>query len=261
MPKTETMPLFDEHGRCLPSQARSPAHARSRNYFRCGSPQIEPLHSIARIRQHLAPDLAMGDDEFITRIAGLRQRLAQDEAMRNVLNGPTIPFAMPRLEVSDIGQAFDERFLPAVAAAYQAVLPEYRFVNHHPAGTAGKFSLRPGERHRRLLDAMARDEVCGLYFPCLSEFSEPAALEQIEALPEDCLLSGPLDTAAALVATPDLLLRRDGYPPLLWLSGAAAELGTVGYHFEAYGYNLTFNRRAHLGQVAEYWWHGLTILA
>ena len=57
-----------------------------------------------------------------------------------------------------------------------------------------------------------------------------------------------------------LLLRRDGYPPLLWLSGVEAEAPDAGYHFEAYGYNLTFNRRPHLGQTAEYWWHGLTVL-
>ena len=34
----------------------------------------------------------------------------------------------------------------------------------------------------------------------------------------------------------------------------------IGYHFEAYGYNLKFYRRSHLGQVAEYWWQGLTVL-
>jgi hypothetical protein len=34
----------------------------------------------------------------------------------------------------------------------------------------------------------------------------------------------------------------------------------VGYHFEAYGHNLTFNRRPHFGQAAEYWASGLVVL-
>ena len=34
----------------------------------------------------------------------------------------------------------------------------------------------------------------------------------------------------------------------------------IGYHFEAYGYNLTFNRRPHLGHAAEYWSSGISVL-
>ena len=34
----------------------------------------------------------------------------------------------------------------------------------------------------------------------------------------------------------------------------------IGYHIESYGYNLTFNKRPHLGNVAEYWAHSLIVL-
>jgi len=63
-----------------------------------------------------------------------------------------------------------------------------------------------------------------------------------------------------MIATPDLLLRTDGYPPLLWLGALQGEKEQVGYHFEAYGYNLTFNRKPHFNQVAEYWCAGLVVL-
>ena len=46
-----------------------------------------------------------------------------------------------------------------------------------------------------------------------------------------------------------------------WLAGLQGEKPGIGYHFEAYGYNLTFNRRPHLDQTAEYWWSGVTVLA
>jgi hypothetical protein len=39
-----------------------------------------------------------------------------------------------------------------------------------------------------------------------------------------------------------------------------AESAKAGYHFEAYGYNLTFNRRVHFDQVAESWASGLVVL-
>ena len=34
----------------------------------------------------------------------------------------------------------------------------------------------------------------------------------------------------------------------------------VGDYFEAYGRNLTFNRRPHFGQVSEYWDSGIVVL-
>jgi len=260
MPHPEGPDLFDQDGRCIPGPTKAPVHRQSRRYFRLGDPAIDPEAILADTRRHLAPGLQTSAEAFATRIEATRRRLEADPATRNILRGIAVPFILPRMTVGDIGTTFDTQLLPAVGQAFKARLPDFDFVNHHPAGTAEKLSPRAGGRHERLLAAVERDEVCGLYFPCLTEYSVPAAVEQLADLPDLFLLSGPFDTAAALIGTPDLLLRKDGYPPLLWLSGAAAETPDVGYHFEAYGYNLTFNRRPHLGQAAEYWWHGLTVL-
>ena len=261
MPHAETAELFDQHGRCLPARTSAPAHARSRRYFQCNRPAIDSAEIHRRIRRHLAPTLRISEDEFCDRIERLRSELRDDPATRNLLAGTPVPFVLPQLQVEDIGESFDTLFLPALDAAYREALPDYQFVDHALGGTAGKLSVRPGGRHQMLLAAQGRGEVAGLYFPCLSEYSLPAAVEQLAALPDRFLLAGAFDTAAALIGTPDLLLREDGYPPLLWISGVAGDKPGVDYHFEAYGYNLTFNRRAHLDQLAEYWWHGLTILA
>ena len=171
-----------------------------------------------------------------------------------------MPFILPKAARADIGEALDEDYLPAVLGAFKAEFPKYDFVNHHKGGLAGKLSVAPGSRHERLLEATRQSEVVGVYLPCLLEYSIPAALEQMATLPEHFLLAGGLDTSAAFVSLPGLLLRKDGYPPLLWFSGLAAEKDGVGYHYEAYGYNLTFNRRAHLGKVAEYWASALVVL-
>ena len=223
MPQPDGPDLFDAHGRCLPGRTSAPVHRESRRYFRLGEPEIAPAAILARTAQHLAPDLETSLESFRDRIASTRQQLEADPLTRNVLRGVAVPFILPRLSVHDIGETFDTRFLPAVGNAYRAHLPYYDFVDHHPAGTAGKLTSRPGARHERLLAAMAQGEVCGLYFPCLTEFSVPAAVDRLAELPACFLLSGAFDTAAALVGTPDLLLRRDGYPPLLWLSGVEAE--------------------------------------
>jgi hypothetical protein len=106
---------------------------------------------------------------------------------------------------------------------------------------------------------MENDVVVGVYFPCLLEYSVQAAREKIAQLPNNCLLAGGYDTAAAFIAAPNLLLREDGYPPLLWLSGLETDSEYAGFHFEAYGYDLTFNRRVHYDHVAEYWASAIVI--
>ncbi|WP_173428535.1 EAL domain-containing protein, partial [Chromobacterium subtsugae] len=112
---------------------------------------------------------------------------------------------------------------------------------------SGLLTPAEGARHDRLIEAMRQGPVVGFYFPCLLEYSVPAAIEQLETLPAPFLLAGGYDSCAAFIGSPDLLLRKAGYPPLLWLSGLEAERDGVGYHFEAYGYDLTFNRRVHNG--------------
>ena len=69
-----------------------------------------------------------------------------------------------------------------------------------------------------------------------------------------------LFTAAALIGSPSLLQKKDGYPPLLCLSALESTEGPFFYHFESYGQDLTFNRRSYLGAVAEYWSGGLSAI-
>lgn len=249
---------FDDAGRCLPTATRSAVNRRSRGYFACRQPELDYPAMHARLASHLGIALSAG--EFAERAQAIRAGLESDPKNRGILNGVAVPFVLPRMAKGDIGTLLEQRFLPAVAAAFDDRFPDYRFTNHHKTGLVGKLDVLAGSRHQRLLDALAERERVGVYFPCLSEYSIPAAVEQLAALPEQFLLAGGFDTSAALVACPELLLRRDGYPPLLWLAALAAEKPGIGYHFEAYGYNLGFNRRPHLDQAAEYWWSGLSVL-
>ncbi len=179
---------------------------------------------------------------------------------RDLLKGIWVPFLLPRASHDDMGKALDDTYLPAVRSAFNAQLPQYAFTNHHKGKLAGKLSVAAGSRHSKLIEAMRKDAVVGLFFPCLTEYSIGAAREQIAQLPEEFLLAGGIDTCAALIAAPDLLLNKEAYSPLLWFAALDGEKADVGYHFEAYGYNLTFNRRVHLGHADEYWASSLVLL-
>ena len=75
------------------------------------------------------------------------------------------------------------------------------------------------------------------------------------------MLAGGYEIMSALIGSPSILRRDDGYPPLLWFSSLKnANDKNIGYHIEPYGYNLTINRRAHIDSAAEYWWHSVVII-
>ncbi len=252
--------LFDVHGRCIPSELAAAAHRKTRRYFAFAQPEINYANIHARITSRLGIPTGISAMEFERRAEAILQRLRDDPMTSGIANGVRVPIILPKASYPDYGEALEQIYLPAVNNAFAEKFPEYNFVNHHKSGLAGKLGVASQSRHQRLLAAMQQDRVVGYFFPCLTEYSIPAVLEQIGKLPEQFLLAGGFDTSAALIGSPDLLLRTDGYPPLLWLAALSGEKENVGYHFEAYGYNLTFNRRPHFGQVAEYWASGLVVL-
>lgn len=251
--------LFDEHGRCIPKD-ESGVHQLSREYFKLQQPAIDYPAIHERISTLFGNEGLPDKVEFTRRIANIRERLHNAPETSNLLQGICIPILLPRARRDDIGIALDERYLPAVESAFKSSFPEYSFTNHHKTGLGGKLRSAPGSRHEVLLERMRDEAIVGCYFPCLTEYAPSAALAQMAALPEQFLLAGGIDTCAALISAPGLLLNHNAYPPLLWLSGLEAEKADANYHFEAYGYNLTFNRRLHFGQPAEYWASGLVVL-
>ena len=255
-----TASLFDAHGRCIPSELKAEVHQNTRRYFALAQPDVDYAAIHARISRHLGIAEGLSATGFQQRATAILHDLRRDPASSAIVNGVGIPFFLPKARYADYGEALEEFYLPAVKSAYAEKLPEYTFTSHHKGGLAGKLSIAPGSRHQRILDAMKQDCVVGYFFPCFTEYSVPAAIEQTTKLPQRFLLAGGFYTSAALIGSPDLLLRLDGYPPLLWLAALSGEKENVGYHFEAYGYNLTFNRRPHFGQAAEYWASGLVVL-
>jgi MoaA/NifB/PqqE/SkfB family radical SAM enzyme len=258
-PPTPSAEIFDRDGRCVP-RGEIAAHTVSRHYFRLQPLAIDYAAIRRRVADTLGEQCLPDAGEFERRVAAIRQRIAGDPATRGLQNGVCVPILLPQATHADIGQALDERYLPAVERAFAAAFPGHAFTNHHKTGLAGKLGVAPESRHHALIERMAGGAVVGCYFPALTEYAPPAARARLTTLPEHLLLAGGFDTCAALIAAPGLLRNREAYPPLLWLAALDGEKAAAGYHFEAYGDNLTFNRRLHFGAAAESWACGLVVL-
>ena len=68
---------FDEFGRCLPDGLRAPAHARSRRYFRLGSPALDPAAIHASCEDYRAAGTIDLEHDRADRAAGQRHHRRQ----------------------------------------------------------------------------------------------------------------------------------------------------------------------------------------
>lgn len=256
----QTTAYFDANGRCIPNDIAAEHHVETRRYFTFDQPAIDYDAIHARLVKHLAIKQPITAEDFAKRAEGVLDKLRDNPAYSNILNGIHVPFMLPVQESQDIGTQLDQRYINAVKASFEETFANNTFTNHYKDSLTGKLSIAIDSRHEHLITAQSEKIIVGYYFPCLMEYSVPAAIEQTATLPEQFLLAGGYDTSAALVGSPDLLLKKDGYPPVLWMTALDTEKSGVGYHYEAYGYNLTFNRKPHFDRVAESWTSGLVVL-
>lgn len=259
-PAPAVQAVFDAHGRCVPGALSAPVHERTRRYFTCTQPEVDYKAIHARLARHLGGAERIGAREFETRARGVLASLEADEVHRGITNAVHVPFYLPAGGVADVGAEIERTYIPAVQAAYEEAFPGRDFENRCVHPLDDRLTAADQGRHRVLLERLAEGPVVGVFFVALTEYSVPAARERVERLPEKFLMAGGLDTCAAAIGSPGLLFREEGYPPVLWFGGLESDAPDANYHLEQYGFDLTLNRRVHLGNAAESWANGIVVL-
>ena len=255
----KTVNLFDEFGRCIPNDSDLIASQEIRRYFLIDKKEYNLKKIYERIKNTLDPDTCLSFDLFDKKINNLLNKINDNKKINKILKGPYFPFFLPNKQYDDLGSALQNSYIPALKKSFESVNnnTNFEFTNHCKENLSNQLTVCPKSRHQNLISFMSKNITVGLYFPCLSEFSFSASIEQLNYLPDNFSLAGGYDTFSTFIGSPNLLQREKGYPPLLWLGSLQSTFPNIGYHIEAYGYNLTFNRRPHLNQKAEYWFHSL----
>lgn len=253
--------FFDNKGRANTELTSKDVYKKSRYYFQINE-DLKDKIDLKEIYKNLKENLniSITFNDFEEKIKKIKEKVNGDEKTKNLSNCIGVPFIIPKVNVDDLSLVFKNIFLPAVTNSYKKKFPNYDFVDHVNDDFEKKFKILDGSRYSSFLEAVSKKDVVGIFYPSMNEFSYPAALDTIQKLPEIFSLCGPIDLASVLTGFPQLLSRNEKYPPMLWLSSIVdSKNQKVSYHFEPYGYNLTFNKRAHLDHVAEYWWHSIIV--
>ena len=260
-PKAKASSLWDKTGRLIPFPESRVFSQVSRGYFTLVQPRVDFGEIHARTHKHLGISNLISKEEFEKRCLQIHDKLKRNEQTRGLLSAVAIPFfCTPQTASMDMGKELDTVYLKAVKSSYEEKFPEYTCSNYFAGKLEGDLSVVPGVRYERFIEARKKGVVVGWYFPnCLAEYMVPDQRALISKLPEDLILSGAIDAAAAFIGTPEIIFKKDDglYPHLLCMSSIKPKNETTFYHFEAYGWNLEFNCRSYLGAVSEYWAGGL----
>jgi hypothetical protein len=264
-------PLFDRQGRRIPFRGMRVFNAVSLRYYRLQQPNFEFDSVQHRISEHAKIAESISPKTFESACADLMQTAKSNTALENIFSGVHVPFFCPPTisDDADLGREFEEHWLPAVENSFARAFPQYHFKKTIQGDAQLAASLRVAEnsRYEHFQEARRKGIVVGWYFPsALQEYDIASQRSQMDSLPlpENLVLSGGFDAAAALAGSPALLVNDETYPPLLCLSAFQHQDERLMLCFKAYGRSLEFWCMSQMltptiTQVSEQWAGGLTL--
>jgi len=262
--------LFNNQGQRIPFENMRVFNEVSLSYYKLKSPKFSFEGILTNSQQYAGVDSKISVKSFELVCLELKKKVQAEPSLNNLFNGIHVPFICPQASmISDLGTELEETTLPSVASSFKAEFPDLhcKATLQGSSKLSGELSVAAGSRYEGFLEAHNKGAVAGWYFPqALQEYDIASQRTQMNSLPlpDDLVLSGGVDTAAALVGAPGLLINEDDYPPVLCLSALEHADERLMLCFKAYGHHLEFWCMSQMltpevTQVSEQWSGGLTL--
>lgn len=256
----------DSNGRVIPSGSERVYSATDRRYFCLEQPKLDLPAIYQKFVKFLGSDPLVDLDysEFAQQVEQLKSEVQADPSLSNLLQGIYVPFILPKL--SFFKDAPLKQLVDAAGKSFEDSYPNFEFRFLAENNLDAMLQFRQDSRWENIYKIWNERSVVGLYFPtALSGFAIPDHTVVLSRLAKNLILSGIPEAASAFVGSPGLLMKSDGkYPNLLALSAFLPKEQSQSHmfhFFEAYGWNLYFNKRSQIGAVSEYYSGGISVIA
>lgn len=257
---------FDMNGRVIPQGSERVYSATDRRYFCLEQPKLDLPAIYQRFLKFFGSGSFVDLDlsEFTRKVEQLQSELQTDPTVSNILKGVYVPFILPKLSFfKDIPL---EKLVVAAGRSFEESYPNFEFRFLAENNLDSMLEIREDSRWEKIYKIWNERSVVGLYFPtALSGFAIPDHTVVLSRLAKNLILSGIPDVASAFVGSPGLLMKSDGkYANLLGLTAFLPKdqsQNHMFHFFEAYGWNLYFNKRSRIGAVSEYYAGGISVIA
>lgn len=205
--------LFDKNGRRIPLNLKSPVcDPESEVSFRLDDLSYQMRYQMFT---EFISDMIISVDYFKRRTEVLLLKLESDHQLKNILKSTHFPIIIPQIPRGDYWNQ-SEIFFKNAELPFNKKYPDCKF--QYKAENQSEFGFA-SERNQQLLQMIRNHPVVALFFPAsLKGFSITAQREQMESLPNEFVLSGPLEAAIAMNMYPEVF-SQDNYIPYLTCAG------------------------------------------
>ena len=267
------MKLFDDHGRRLPTANDRVFREKPSFYYKINQPNFDFNLILERTKKNLMVIDNFSAADFESKANLLLEKLKTNEEFSLLTNGVHIPFVYRNTSKGvDLGKNLEETILPALKKSFTEKFPEAHFkaVLQSNSELQGNIKVHPESRYDQFLDDSS-EGVIGWFFPqAFQEFDIDSQRNQMSKLPEindvKMCLSGGMDIGAAVIGSPELLINKDYYSPILCMSSFVHRDERLVLLLKAYGPHLEFWCMTQMlskttKQVSEQWAGGITIFS
>ena len=264
--------LFNQEGRRIPYNGLRVFNKESLSYYKISKSSYDFQEILTNSKKFYNVDSNIKLESFESTCINLKENLENEPLLKNLFHGVHVPFICPKgNKENDLGLELEKIILPSVASSFKNSFP-----NLHCKATLqgsskleGELTINSDSRYQSFVEANHNEVLAGWYFPqALQEYDIDSQRAQMKTLPnyQNLVLSGAVDTAAAIVGSPDLLVNIDDYPPVLCLSALQHSDDRLMLCFKAYGQHLEFWCMSQMltpgqKQVSEQWSGGLTLFS
>jgi hypothetical protein len=262
--------LFDDNGRRIPYEGVRVFNEISLQYYKINQSKINFEEILSNSQRHANVDQNITVESFEHTCVELKKKIKENSPLKNLFKGIHIPFVCPKSSSEkDLGEELEKVALPSVASSFKATYPDLhcKATLQGSSQLSGRLSVTPNSRYEDFIKTHKSKTIVGWYFPqALQEYDIASQAAQMKTIPvyDGLVLSGGIDTAAALIGSPGLLVNENDYPPVLCLSALKHEDEHLMLCFKSYGHHLEFWGMSQMltpeiTQVSEQWSGGLTL--
>ena len=265
------MKLFDDFGRRLPTHGDRVFGDKPSFYYKLNQPKIDYEIILQRAKKYglCSDDLTL--NHFQSKAIALLDSIKKNDEFSQMAKGVHIPFIYSNPnKIEDIGTNLEEKILPILKESFTDRFPNSHFkaVLQSDSELKNNISIHPDSNYTNFIDD-SLDGLIGWYFPqVFQEFDIDSQRAQLKKLPAiegvKLCLSGGMDISAALISSPELLIDKDHYTPILCMSAYVHKderlillLKAYGPHMEFWCMTQMLSKRTK--QVSEQWAGGLTL--
>jgi hypothetical protein len=262
--------MFDDFGRRIPTNGDRVFGAEPSFYYKLTQSKINYELILQRAKKYGLCSNNLSVNHFQSKATALLDTIKKNDDFSQMTKGVHIPFIFTNSKIKDIGTNLEERILPALKESFTERFPNAHFkaVLQSDSVLKNNISTHPDSAYSNFIDDSS-DGVIGWYFPqVFQEFDIESQRAQLKKLPElegvKLCLSGGMDISSALISSPELLIDKNHYTPILCMSAFVHKDERLILILKAYGPHMEFwcmtqMLSKHTKQVSEQWAGGLTV--